>query len=111
MSAKLHAMKTAVKLNSMLVARFLCVVFRRMISRLIDLATNIKPVSAAAPLPTMTKKSFHCSSKGCLSSVEVPDGMSAGRRVSHARASADGRVVSVHGELSEGASARLLRAA
>lgn len=41
-------MKTAVKPVSMLTARFLWVVFLMMISGLIDIATKIKPASAAA---------------------------------------------------------------
>jgi len=39
----------------MLIARFLCVALRRMISILIDPATMISPARAAAPLPTMIK--------------------------------------------------------
>jgi hypothetical protein len=35
-----------------------------MISGLIDIATKIKPASAAAPPPTMEKKELHCSDIG-----------------------------------------------
>jgi hypothetical protein len=48
-------MKTAVNPVSMLTALFLCVVFRMMAPGLIDIATKIKPTSAAAAPPTMTK--------------------------------------------------------
>jgi len=51
-AARPHAIKTAVKPDSMLMARFLCVVFRITISGLIDIATKINPASAAAPLPS-----------------------------------------------------------
>ena len=61
---RLHAMNTALKPVSMLMARFLCVALRRMPSGLIDIATKISPASAAAPPPTMTKKLVHCSSIG-----------------------------------------------
>ena len=49
-------MKIALKPDSILIARFLCVAFRMMASGLIDRATNIRPARAAEPLPTMTKK-------------------------------------------------------
>ncbi len=52
-------MKIALKPDSMLMARFLCVVLRTMLSGLIDIATKINPASAAVPPPTMTKKLSH----------------------------------------------------
>src|SRR5579864_2082055 len=65
MSARPQVMKMAVKLVNILIARFLCVGLRMMISGLIDIATKINPASAAAPPPTMTKKLFHCSAMRC----------------------------------------------
>src|SRR5579859_5583314 len=65
-NAQLLAMKTAVKPESMLIARFLWVALRRMISMLIDIATKISPTRAAEPLPTIRKKLIHWSGRGVL---------------------------------------------
>src|SRR6478736_5973377 len=75
---KPQAMKTAVNPESILIARFLCVAFWKMILGLIDIATKINPASAAAPPPTMTKKLLHRSS---IENLVLP------KRRHHARAS------------------------
>jgi hypothetical protein len=56
MSAKALTRNTAVNPDSMLMALYLCVASFATPLRLIDMATKTRPVSAAEPVPTRTKK-------------------------------------------------------
>jgi hypothetical protein len=53
--------KAAVKPASVPMARYLWVASLAILSMFSDRATNTRPVRAAAPPPTITKKSCHCS--------------------------------------------------
>jgi len=59
-TAKELIMNTPVKPDSMLMALNLCVASLATPFKFIDIATKTSPVSAAEPVPTRTKKSFHC---------------------------------------------------